>query len=126
MFLGIDGSNIYYLTNKKLSNLSNPCKDPIEARFSSPPLVKMITIEQLKELKMMVNFPSQIKELYSRLKSWEVTGDQQTIDYFRCYSTNYPHVEGSLHDDYQRLTLLFSGLEKLCSVSLTFTLKPEG
>ena len=46
MFLGIDkkAENIFYLTNKKFSNIENDCTDPVEARFSSPPLVKMISL----------------------------------------------------------------------------------
>jgi hypothetical protein len=53
MFLGIDSKeeNIFYLTNKKLANLANSCTDPNEARFSSPPIVKMISFEKIKELK---------------------------------------------------------------------------
>ena len=57
MFLGLDSTakKIFYLTNKMFSNLEHPCIDPIEARFSSPPLVKMITIEQAQMLQMLLN-----------------------------------------------------------------------
>ena len=56
MFLGIDKNNqsVYYLTNKKYTDLDHKCNDPVEARFSSPPLVRMITqreIQALKELR---------------------------------------------------------------------------
>ena len=53
MFLGIDKKeeNIFYLTNKKLANLANSCTDPNESRFSSPPIVKMISFETIKQLK---------------------------------------------------------------------------
>ena len=53
MFLGIDHhvEAIYYLTNKKFANLDNTDKDPVEARISSPPLVKMITMKQITELR---------------------------------------------------------------------------
>jgi len=49
MFLGTDkeGENLFYLTNKKFANPANPCTDPIEARLSSPPIVKMISIEKI-------------------------------------------------------------------------------
>jgi hypothetical protein len=55
MYLGTDkeGENLFYLTNKKFANPANPTTDPIEARLSSPPIVKMISIEQLKELKYL-------------------------------------------------------------------------
>lgn len=56
IYLGLDkeGKNIYYLTTKKMANMANDCKDPMEARFSSPTLVKKISIEKLKELKQIV------------------------------------------------------------------------
>ena len=56
IYLGLDkeGKNIYYLTTKKMANMANDCKDPMEARFSSPTLVKKISIEKLKALKELV------------------------------------------------------------------------
>ena len=49
MFLGLDpkAENLYFLTNRKLANLKNSVTDAVEARFSSPPIVKMISFEQL-------------------------------------------------------------------------------
>ena len=53
MFLGIDkhNQNVYYLTNKKYTDLDHKCIDPVEARFSSPPVVRMITQTQLRALR---------------------------------------------------------------------------
>lgn len=47
MLLKIDHTAqvIFYLTNKKLANANHPCVDPVEARLSSPALVKAITFE---------------------------------------------------------------------------------
>lgn len=56
------------------------------------------------------------------LPFWEVRGDQQSIDYFRTYSIDFPYVEGNLHDENSRISLLFSGLETRHSVALTFSL----
>jgi len=59
MYLGIDmkASSIYYLTNLKFSDMEHPCTDPIEARFSSPPVVKMITIEKARMIQEILNEP---------------------------------------------------------------------
>ena len=56
MFLGLDEheTSIYYLTTKKMANLSNPCVDASEARFSSPSLVKKISYKQLTQLKSIL------------------------------------------------------------------------
>jgi hypothetical protein len=56
------------------------------------------------------------------LPFWEVKGNQQSMDYFRVYSIDFPYVQGSLHDDNSRISLLFSGLETRHSVALTFSL----
>ena len=58
------------------------------------------------------------------LPTWRVSGDQQAIDFYRCYSVEYPYVEGVLHDDVTQMTLMFSGLEKRQSCALTLTLEP--
>ena len=49
MFLGVNqnAGELYFLTNKKFANVDNPVIDPVEARISSPPLVKMINIAQI-------------------------------------------------------------------------------
>lgn len=59
------------------------------------------------------------------LPTWDVKGDQQSTDFFRVYSTDFPYVEGQLHDNFNRLTLLFSGRENHASTSVTFTLTEE-
>ena len=64
----------------------------------------------------------QIHKLMAELPSWEVKGDQKTMDYFRVYSIDFPYVEGRLHDHNSRISLLFSGLETRESVALTFSL----
>lgn len=48
------------------------------------------------------------------------------MDFFRVYSTDYPYVEGKLHDDYSRMTMLFNGREDRTSTSVTFSLTAEG
>lgn len=86
MFLDIDekAEQIFYLTNRKFSYQEHPCVDPVEARFSSPPLVKMITVEQARFVNQIMSEAqgstdvSHIQALQSVLqcqKSWEVTGD---------------------------------------------------
>lgn len=75
MFLCIKDSNIYYLTNKKLANPDHPCKDPIEARFSSPSQVKMITEDQMERLKNLTD-KAEIALLMAEVKTWDMSGDQ--------------------------------------------------
>lgn len=58
------------------------------------------------------------------LPTWRVSGDQQAIDFYRCYSLEYPYAEGVIHDDAAQVTLLFTGLEKRASCALTLTLEP--
>jgi hypothetical protein len=41
----------------------------------------------------------EIQNLMAELPSWEAKGDQQTMDYFRVYSVDFPHVDGRLTDD---------------------------
>lgn len=47
------------------------------------------------------------------------------MDFYRCYSLDYPYCEGHLHDANSQLTLHFFGHESRPSVSLTFTLTLE-
>ena len=91
MFLGIDKQNhsIYYLTNKKYTDLDHRCNDPVEARFSSPPIVRMITqkeIQTLKELQERIKQGQdeaddqdpheQIKKIMTEVKTWNMIADK--------------------------------------------------
>ena len=57
MFLGFDTVNdhLYFLTNKKFANPESVCTDPVEARLSSPALVKRISVKQLQSLRKIQN-----------------------------------------------------------------------
>lgn len=58
------------------------------------------------------------------LETWEVSGDQKTMDYYRCYSTDYPHVETLIHENNTMLTLYFNSLARRTNCTLTFSLTP--
>ncbi len=45
------------------------------------------------------------------------------MDFWRCYSFDFPHVEGSIHDDNTKLTILCKGLENKQNVCLTLQLE---
>lgn len=130
MFLGIDPDqeHIYFLTNRKLVNLANSVTDAIEARFSSPPIVKKISFAQMQELKVLqdklksttndesdeslredsesmseheVNLDEnkeKIRAIMEGLPCWDMVGDEQTIDFYRAFSMDYAYCEGFMHD----------------------------
>lgn len=58
------------------------------------------------------------------LETFEVCGEQKSIDFYRCYSSDYPYVDAELHDNSTKITLLFNGLSHRLSTSITFSLSP--
>ena len=44
------------------------------------------------------------------------------MDFWRCYSFDYPHVEGKLVDDNSKLLILCKGLENKGNVAVTLSL----
>lgn len=153
MFLGLDdkAENVFFLTNRKLANLANSVTDAVEARFSSPPIVKMISFEQLKTLRTlqnkvdnddgsiidqsdsasngkvdeeedMENAEERISELMDGLPCWDVRAEDEIIDFYRTYSMDYPYCEGYLHNNASQMTLYFNGHDMRISVTLTMTL----
>ena len=91
MFLGLDKNNqsVYYLTNKKYTDLDHKCNDPVEARLSSPPIVRMITLKEIRALKELQekirlgqdvdddqNPHEEIKKIISEVKTWNVIADK--------------------------------------------------
>ena len=59
-----------------------------------------------------------------KVETFEVCGDQKSIDFYRTYSGDYPYFEAELHDNMTKLTLLFSGIANRHSASITFSLAP--
>ena len=148
MFLGLDktANSVYFLTNRKLANLENDFTDASEARFSSPPVVKMISFDQIKTLKTLQEQvigtqrdlsedlsqsenegdpQEKIRALMDSLPCWDVCGDEKSIDFYRTFTMDYPYCEGYLHPDLAKITLLFSGMETRESVALTFSLAQQ-
>ena len=62
MFLGLDSAaeHVYFLTNRKYCNPKHRCSSVIEARLSSPPLVRKISFKDLGKLRSLQN---SLKEL---------------------------------------------------------------
>lgn len=64
----------------------------------------------------------QIHQLMDGLPCWDVKGDDESIDFYRTYSMDYPYCEGHLHSNATQMTLYFTGKESRVSVTLTMSL----
>ena len=56
MYLGLDpeAQHVYYLTNRKYCDPEEDCPAPAEARFSSPALVRKISLAKLRQLQPLM------------------------------------------------------------------------
>lgn len=123
LFLGVDEEGkIRFMSNELVFNGSEETlknKKSDFPRLVSPYLVKEILVTQLSSWK-----ENGIEPLIGMLPEWEVEADDNSINFFRCYSHQYPSVQAVKSDQAPDLiTLSFSGNEFLADMVVQFKLK---